>query len=166
MKLDQSVSLEGLSNAYVEKIGRKIIKNSFFYGVYPCDLHPKLKKSIKTFSIIFNTGTSDTNGKHFVAIYSNPKRLYYFDSFGDEPNAYIKEFIKNAQSGRQIVVNRKQIQNSDSVFCGYFCLAYLLSKDKSLHFFNHFSEHRRNDNDGKVIDYIVSNIMLISKKTK
>jgi len=151
----------GLSNAYLEKIGKRILKNRSFKGVYPCDLTPNIDYS-KKFSIIINTGTSDTNGEHFIAIYADSKKLIYFDSFGMKPdNKYLVNFIKSSKKKRKLFFNLTQIQDHSSNFCGFYCLAFLMSayKNNYLNFINCFSKRKLKANDQIVVKFILKNII-------
>lgn len=147
---------KGLSNEYVEKLCKKTIINHKFYGVYPCDIHPKIGKS-KVYSLIFNTGDSTTPGEHFIAIYVTPKCLFYFDSFGLKPtDINIKRFIELNKGKRKLQHSTKKIQASNSNFCGYFCTAFLLSKDRNIRTFSKsFSSNDLDKNDQKVVYFIV-----------
>jgi len=148
---------KGLSNDYVDKLCRKILNNHTFLGVYPCDLHPTIDRR-RNCSIIFNTGDSTSAGDHFVAIYINKNATYYFDSFGGsidlDPN--IKSFIRKIPTKR-IIENTQTIQSDFSQFCGFFCVAYLLSKDLNLsedYFKSCFNKKNLLENDQNVIYFI------------
>jgi len=147
----------GLTNAYVEKLCKKILKHHTFLGVYPCDIHPKFDKR-RNFSVVFNTGDSTTSGYHFVCIYVNKKTLFYFDSFGDDisldPN--IKRFTENFPN-KCLCQNTQKIQHNLSQFCGFYCIAYLLSKDLNIPediFKSQFNEKNLLENDKNVIYFI------------
>lgn len=150
---------KGLSNEYVEKLCKQIIVNHRFYGVYPCDIQPKPNKS-KVYSLIFNTGDSTSPGEHFIAIYVTPKCFYYFDSFGLKPaDNNIKNFIDLNKGNRRLILSRRRVQSNTSNFCGYFCTAFLLSKDRSVHTFNRsFSTNDLQKNDGKVVYFIIKTL--------
>jgi len=84
--------MKGLSNKYVEQLGYKLFGKKF-KGVYPADIIPDMKNCT---SIIFNTGTSNTSGEHFVSFFINKNKLYYFDSFGQKlTNPHIKNLLRN-----------------------------------------------------------------------
>lgn len=148
---------KGLTNSYLEKITRKLIGPSFL-GVHPCDVYPKKTKS--SFSLIFNTGRKYTSGEHFVAIRAQKNIVFYFDPFGEPPkNVFIKNFLSGLN--RPVQSNKVQIQDDTSNFCGFYCLAYLMSSKKKMNldrFINLFSTKKKKENDKKVIEFIVSNI--------
>ena len=83
--------MSGLTNEYVEKIGKKIL-GQIFLGTFPCDLHPKVK-SKKMFCLVFNLSKHDTKGSHFIAVFASKKDIIYFDPYGGNlTNTFIKKF--------------------------------------------------------------------------
>ena len=66
-----------ITNGYIEKTGFNIFKK--FLGCFPADFQPVTRK--KTFSIVFNFSKHNEKGTHFVAIFTEKKKLIYFDSF-------------------------------------------------------------------------------------
>jgi len=147
---------KGLTNDYLEKITKKIVCNHHFLGVFPCDIHPNINVN-KTFSIIFNTGDSTTSGEHFVAIYRNKKSFFYFDSFGLKPNDInIIDFIEKNRQSRHFSWNNKPMQDKLSNFCGFYCLAFIVSKDRNISFnvFKRFINKKQN-NDKNVIYFLL-----------
>lgn len=146
---------KGLTNAYLEKI-TSIFINKNFVGVFPCNIHIKPNK--KNFSIIFNTGEYNTDGEHFVAIKFFTDKIIYFDSFGEKPtNKNILKFINTNKKNRRILWNSTKIQDDSSSFCGFYCLAFLLSVKRKMpfnRFINLFSIQNKKENDVKVIKFI------------
>ncbi|XP_004363691.1 hypothetical protein CAOG_03963 [Capsaspora owczarzaki ATCC 30864] len=60
-------------------------------------------------------------GTHWVCVYNvDPEYVYYFDSFGLDPPEEVKKFMKT--SGKKIIGSIRQVQDPDSVACGWFCL--------------------------------------------
>jgi hypothetical protein len=149
----------GLTNKYLENLSRKLL-GSKFLGVYPCDVHPKTQKTC--FSIIFNTAKEGTSGEHFVCLDVREKIIFYFDSFGEAPkNKFIKKFLFNIKEKKIIFWNRVQIQDDSSNFCGFYCLAFLMSMKNKIHFdrfINLFSIKNKKENDQTVVKFIVSKI--------
>lgn len=130
--------MNGLTNKELETYGKKFLGKSFL-GVYPCDSHPrdlnKLKN--KSFSFIFNLSPHYEDGSHFVAILKRHKTYYYFDSYGKVcKNKDIVNFLKSHT--KFLICNKKIIQDKTSIFCGLYCLAFLITcqkNKKSLNFF-------------------------------
>jgi len=149
---------EGLTNKYLENLCKKLFKNKKipFLGVYPGDIHPKITK--KSFSLIFNTGYSNTNGEHFVALYVTKNKIYYFDSFGNEKiKAKISHFLSNLNK-QHCEINCVKIQTDSSNFCGYYSLGFLLSKYKRMptnDFLLLFTKNPSLKNDKTVVDFII-----------
>ena len=112
----------GFSNQFIENVGAELIGSSF-YGVFPCDAYPIIKK--KNFSIIFNLSKHDEVGSHFIALIKNEKNIYYFDSFGKKcKNSYILKFMK--KFNLPILHNGFQVQDRSSSYCGLFCLFFII----------------------------------------
>ena len=152
--------MSGLTNEYVENLG-KLICGETFLGTFPCDILPDVSKK-KKFSLIINLSKHNTNGSHFIAIFAEKDAFSYFDSLGDKcKNSDILKFIKLNKNNRRFKQNFKKIQSNESIFCGFFCLAFLLSKRlkiKNIKFFNNFERKNLNLNDVKVITFIQNNI--------
>lgn len=149
---------KGLTNKYLEKICKTLIQDKKipFLGVYPGDIHPKITNNC--FSVIFNTGYSNTNGEHFVAVYVTKRKIFYFDSFGKEViKSKILEFLNNLNKPL-CELNCVTIQSDLSNFCGYYCLGFLLSKYKKMsthRFMSIFTTKPSIENDKRVVNFII-----------
>ena len=121
----------GLTNEYIEKLGKKICTKNFL-GCFCSDMTPETPKSGE-YSIIFNLDNCNGKGTHFIAIYCKKNELFYFDSYGvtcDNPK--IKKYIKTIANSRKCLYNTKCIQSYKSVFCGFFCLSFILSQESNI----------------------------------
>lgn len=147
----------GLSNDFVAKVCSKLFGKNFL-GVFPCDIQPETR-GLRRFSIIFNTGDSTTTGEHFVALYRENKKLFYFDSYGKKPeDKNVIEFINN-QENKQLICWKKKIQHDKSIYCGFFCIAFLLYKYRKISNFCHiFSLKNTHLNNKKVVNFITKNL--------
>lgn len=126
--------MPGLENNYVHDLGKLICGESFL-GVFPSDIQPQFKDECCKFSLIFNTDNHKKPGSHFVAIYGDKSKLFYFDSFGEKCKyKLIKIFIKKNLKGRKYMYNTKCIQDENSLLCGLFCIAFLNSLNKNISF--------------------------------
>lgn len=67
---------------------------------------------------IINLGDSYRSGTHWVALWVEPKRLTYFDSYGVGPE---DEIIQLA-GDRKIHYNTKQVQRYEEAHCGVWAL--------------------------------------------
>jgi len=143
----------GLTNKYVEKICKKLFGRSFL-GVFPCDIQPNVEK--KKFSLIFNTGDSETPGEHFIAIYCQNDKLFYFDSYGKKPtDENVIAFIKNIKK-KKFIYWKKKIQHNQSNYCGFFCIAFLLHKYCNINNFPQiFKSVGTEENNDKVVKFIL-----------
>jgi hypothetical protein len=152
--------MSGLTNAYVEKIGKKIL-GDIFLGTFPCDFHPNIN-NMKTFCLVFNLSKHNTTGTHFVAIFASKNELIYFDPFGNKlNNKFILKFIKNNKHNRSFVSSKKCIQSCSSIFCGFYCLGFLLSQKKKIPiktYLSIFDKEKLELNDKIIIEFIQSYI--------
>jgi len=150
----------GLSNIYVTELG-KLLCGKKFVGVYSSDIHPKFKNS-SNFSIIFNTDKHTESGSHFIAIVRDKEKLFYFDPFGKKcNNKDIKKFINHNLKGRAYIYNSQRLQNDKSLFCGLFCITFLLSQNKKISFsdyLSNFSKQKTLLNDVIVTKMILDEI--------
>ena len=152
--------MSGLTNQYVEELGKKII-GKHFLGTFPCDIQPIVDKK-KIFSLVFNLSKHDSKGSHFIAIFADENNLLYFDPLGHKcENADILHFMTKVRSKRKMRTKFQKIQDCNSIFCGFFCIAFLLSRHKNeslTNFFKHFSKQNLIKNDVLVIKYILNKI--------
>ena len=69
------MSDDGISNIYIEHIMKKVSK--IFLGCYSADNLPT--KVAQPYSLIVNLSDSSEIGTHFVAIYQENRKIFYFD---------------------------------------------------------------------------------------
>lgn len=69
-------------------------------------------------------------GTHWVAVYNNKNSnsIEYFDSFGLEPPNECIKYMET--SNKPIEYNSSQIQNMDSIMCGFYCCYYIVERYK------------------------------------
>ena len=99
----------------------------YFRGIYSRDNLPDKIHKLETG--IINLDDSMGGGSHWVC-YRNVDKQYceYFDPFGLIVSNEIKNYLKT--SGKKMVYSSDEIQERDSVLCGYWCLYYLLERQK------------------------------------
>ena len=99
-----------------------------YLGTFSLDNLPK--KVEYPSCLIFNNQKSDQPGQHWIAIYFDKREnSEFFDSYGNGPDYYgIKDYLE--KNSKRIVWNKKCIQSIDSVYCGFYCILYLISKCK------------------------------------
>ena len=78
---------------------------------------------------IINLDTHIGPGTHWVCYRNVDKQICeYFDSFGLIMPTEILRYLQT--SGEKIIYSTDEIQERDSVLCGYWCLYYLLERQK------------------------------------
>lgn len=106
---------------WVKRLGIK-----YFRGVFSKDMLPKQIKN-KECGII-NLDDHIGDGTHWVCYRNIDRFCEYFDSFGLPMPIEVKKNMKT--SGKRLVYSSDEIQERDSVLCGYWCLYYLLERQK------------------------------------
>ena len=80
-------------------------------------------------------------GTHWIALFRNRNEIVYFDSFGVE---HFPEKIKEFIGKKNIKANIFQVQENDSIMCGYFSIGFIdfmLAGKKLTDYTNLFSPH-------------------------
>ena len=78
---------------------------------------------------IINLDTHIGPGTHWVCYRNVDKQMCeYFDSFGLIMPTEILRYLQT--SGEKIIYSTDEIQERDSVLCGYWCLYYLVERQK------------------------------------
>lgn len=152
--------MPGVTNGYLQDLGNKIIGKTFL-GSFPCDMQPNPRQKNK-FSVIFNLSKHNEKGTHFVAIFADETRLFYFDPLGNAcKNKDVLQFLSDHKFKRKIRKKFPKIQSNESIFCGYYCIGFILAMTKQLplkQFFNIFDYDNLNNNDTIIIDFIHNNV--------
>ena len=134
---------------WVKQLGIK-----HFRGIYSRDTLPN--QILNNEVGIINLDTRLGPGTHWVAYKNGKNRAEYFDSFGlIMPNEVMTYLMT---SGKPIYYSGDEIQERDSVLCGYWCLYYLLERQKGIPMLNviHNAKFDMNDqtvNHRFIIDY-------------
>ena len=116
-----------------------------FRVIYPVDLIKDIKLLKKEpSSAIINTDVSSGEGKHWVAIYCDPKKrnFEYYDSFGDPPtmemSADFAGLVKNkfapSRNGWQMKNNLIREQDNSSDTCGVHAMRFICMREKGIPF--------------------------------
>ena len=136
---------------WVKQLGIK------YRGIYSRDNLPNKIHKLETG--IINLDDSMGGGSHWIC-YRNVDKQYceYFDPFGLIMPNEIKNYLKT--SGKKMVYSSDEIQERDSVLCGYWCLYYLLETQKGKPLFDvihntSFSFTDQMINHKFVIDYFM-----------
>ena len=103
----------------------------YFRGIYSRDNLPNKIHKLETG--IINLDDSMEGGSNWVC-YRNVDKQFceYFNRFGLIMPNEIKNYLKT--SGKKIVYSSDETQERDSVLCGYWCLCYLLERQKGNHY--------------------------------
>ena len=105
---------------WVKKLGIK-----HFRGIYSRD---GLPKKIRKECGIINLDDMTGPGTHWVCYRNIDNIVEYFDPFGlIMPNEALEYFNT---SGKRIVYSMDEIQNRNTVLCGYWCLYYLFERQR------------------------------------
>ena len=129
---------------WVKKLGL-----SHFRGIYSRD---QLPQKIKKECGIINLDDIQGPGTHWVCYRNLDSVVEYFDPFGlIMPSEALKYF---RSSGKQIIYSIDEIQNRNTVLCGYWCLYYLFERQngKSILDVIH-NPHFDNDNSDFIKEY-------------
>ena len=129
---------------WVKKLGIKHLR-----GIYSRD---QLPQKIKKECGIINLDDIKGPGTHWVCYRNLDSVVEYFDPFGlIMPNEALKYF---RSSGKQIIYSLDEIQNRNTVLCGYWCLYYLFERQngKSILDVIH-NPHFDNDNSDFIKEY-------------
>ena len=97
----------------------------YFRGIYSRDNLPNKIHKLETG--IINLDDSMGGGSHWICYRNVDKQdSEYFDPFELIIPNEIKDYLKT--SGKNTVFSSDEIQERDSVLCGYWCLYYLLER--------------------------------------
>ena len=75
--------------------------------------------------IINLQSSTQGNGTHWVCAIVHPEGNIYFDSFGCLPPTELIDFLKRSKYRGGYGYNTMDIQDLNSDFCGFFCLAVI-----------------------------------------
>ena len=126
---------------WVKKLGIK-----HFKGIFSRDALPT--KIFENEVGIINLDSQIGLGTHWVAYRNSKNRTEYFDSFGlMMPNQVLTYLMT---SGKQIFYSGYEIQERDSVLCGYWVLYYLLERQKYVPMLNVIHNAKFDMNDQTV----------------
>ena len=77
---------------------------------------------------VLNLDNADGGGTHWVCFYLCQNKIEYFDPFGIYPPQELVDFARS--NYLELWYSTHQIQNIHSVACGYFCVYFILNRDK------------------------------------
>lgn len=141
-----------------------------FYGVFPCDELPENKVVQRPAYFIVNTHPSHMPGEHWLAICLNDDASgEFFDSYGNASNSEIfhnsiHSFLK--KNCFEIKHSSKQVQRSDSAYCGQHCAFFLCHRARG-YSFNQIMSMYTSDlkrNDDMVMSFVKNIYPRVNKK--
>ena len=115
---------KGLFGSQIEKLGKRLFGNKWI-GTHSVDKYPLSKTGYG----IINTDTEKGKGIHWIAIYSTPKKIYVYDSFGRKSADVLKLFHDKAIEKKFRIINSDlsdKEQKSKEQICGQLSLAWLM----------------------------------------
>jgi hypothetical protein len=80
--------------------------------------------------IICNYQTTEQKGSHWTALYKNLEKVYFFDSYGVQPDLEILRFLEEG------VYSSFKIQPDNTKMCGSLCLYLLYKLSKGFNFYD------------------------------
>ncbi len=87
--------------------------------------------------IVVNTDKVGSEGIHWVAMFLNETQSEFFDSLGQAPTCYHKEWATLlSETSSQYAYNDVRLQDPMSETCGHFCIYYILKR----HYGNSFND--------------------------
>jgi len=105
---------------------------------------------------IINLDSQIRPGTHWVCYRNINQFCEYFDSFGLKMPTEVQKYLST--SGKQIIYSGDEIQERNSVLCGYWCLYYLIERQKGNSVLNtihnpSFNMSNQNVNHHFIINY-------------
>jgi len=140
-----------------------LANKKWFRGTHPIDHIPVLKNKQGT---ILNYHNSDLPGSHWVALWKDKNKYYYFDSYGVLPPSQVLDIIRNKG-----FTNIHRFQQYGTDLCGLYAVYVLneLSNGKSfadiVYSFELKNRDANRDNDELVLSYAEKHFEMPHTKT-
>ena len=125
----------GVTSEYLSKLAMNCL--DIQPEILPCDIFRS--RSILTIdkSFIINIQISNLPGSHFVCVLIKRNKIFYFDSLAFPLiNSYIATKLESLK--KPIYHCTKPIQGANSVFCGLYCICFLIICQKRNKSFEEF----------------------------
>ena len=125
----------------------------YFRSVYSRD---NLTKTIRKECGIINLNKESESGSHWICDRNiDEQHCEYFDSFGLIMAKEIEKYLRT--SNKQIIYSGDEIQERNSVLCGYWVLYYLLERQKGISILDILHNSRFDMNNQFVNHYFLIN---------
>ena len=161
----KEINANGLSSNYLRYLSKKCLSKPV--KVLPCDYFFKLRTLPKDSSYIINLDNSQYSGSHYVAVIVKSRHVWYFDSIGLPPGLSMNAdiFKRLLKTRKTIYWNKKSIQGITSLFCGFYCISFLVkcvdaSKKKEYKDFLRCYKGREYSRNEKVCTGIIKKALL------
>ena len=128
---------------------------SIYKGIISSNELFTIEKDIKSLYIV-NTDPNYLPGSHWVAVYSYNGTCEIFDSLGNKPSKYNRDFYKFLNDYKKSIYSIVKLQNDESKLCGAYCIYYCYLKSRNFtlnEIVNTFSSNKLMN------DYLVSNFL-------
>ena len=113
----------GVSSTYLAKLAKHCLKEQ--PEIIPWDVFLNQSELAVNKCFIINSQISDLPGSHFLCVLIKEDEIIYFDSLAFPIlNDYIKTKLKT--TNKPIRLCDEPIQGANSVFCGLYCLSFLI----------------------------------------
>lgn len=125
----------GVTSKYLAKLAKNCL--DIQPEILPCDIFQSESQLTVNKSFIINSQISNLPGSHFLCVLIKPEEIYYFDSLAFPIlNSYIDAKLKTVN--KSIKYCTQPIQGANSVFCGLYCLSFLIVCQKREKSFEEF----------------------------
>ena len=117
----------GVTSDYLAELARNCLEKQ--PEVLPCDIFKSESVLAPNKGFIINSQMSNLPGSHFLCVLIKEEEIIYFDSLAFPIlNAYIITKLKteNTNPRKPIRYCDQAIQGANSVFCGLYCLSFLI----------------------------------------
>ena len=117
----------GVTSDYLVKLARNCLEKQ--PEILPCDIFKSESVLVANKGFIINSQMSNLPGSHFLCVLIKEEEIIYFDSLAFPIlNAYIITKLKteNTNPRKPIRYCDQAIQGANSVFCGLYCLSFLI----------------------------------------
>ena len=117
----------GVTSDYLAELARDCLEEQ--PEILPCNVFKSESVLSVNKGFIINSQISDLPGSHFLCVLIKEDEIIYFDSLAFPIlNAYIITKLKteNTNPRKPIRYCDQAIQGANSVFCGLYCLSFLI----------------------------------------
>ena len=138
----------GVTSEYLAKLAKNCL--DIQPEILPCDIFQSESKLTANKSFIINSQISNLPGSHFLCVLIKEEEIIYFDSLAFPLlNSYIKTKLKTVNKPIKYCIH--PIQGANSVFCGLYCLSFLIVCQRKRRTFEEFLTMFSYDSQGRYI---------------